>query len=89
MVAAVAALGVTLAAAAAPALAAQRPGGPAASQARPATGPHTAAGRMSPGAPWAHIAAGAYYTCGIRTDTTPVVLGRQRRAANVTVVESS
>jgi hypothetical protein len=44
---------------------------------------------MSPGAPWAHIAAGAYYTCGIRTDTTPVVLGRQRRAANVTVVESS
>ena len=69
MVAAVAALGVTLAAAAAPALAAQRPGSPA-SHTRPATGPHPGAGRMSPGASWAHIAAGEYYDCGIRTDAT-------------------
>jgi hypothetical protein len=70
MVAVVAALGVTLAAAAAPALAAQRPGSSAASHTRPATGPHTADGRMSPGASWAHIAAGSYFTCGIRTDGT-------------------
>ena len=70
MVAVVAALAVTLAAAAAPALAEQRAGGPAASQARPATGPHPADGRMSSGAPWAHIAAGEYYLCGIRTGGT-------------------
>ena len=77
MVATVAAVGVTMAAvavtlatAAAPALAAQRPGGPAASHTRPASRPHPAAGRMSPGAPWAHIAAGEYYICGIRTDGT-------------------
>ncbi len=62
---------VTVAMAAAPALAAQRPGGPAASHARTgATGQQTATGRMSPGAPWAHIAAGGDATCGIRTDAT-------------------
>ena len=70
VMAVMAALVVTLAAAAAPALATQRPGSPAAGQARPATGQHPAAGRMSPGAPWAHIAAGEYYICGIRTDGT-------------------
>ena len=59
-----------MAAAAVPALAAQHPGGTAASHTRPATGQHTATGRMSPGAPWAHIAAGDLHTCGIRTDST-------------------
>ena len=69
--AAAGAAAVVVAAAAGPALAAQRPGGPAASHTRPATRPHPAApGRMSPGAPWAHIAAGEYYICGIRTDGT-------------------
>jgi alpha-tubulin suppressor-like RCC1 family protein len=72
MVAGVAALAVVLAAAAAPAFAAQqRPGSPAAGHARAdPTGEHKAAGRMSPGIPWVHIAAGGGHTCGIRTDGT-------------------
>ena len=70
-VAAVGGLVVSLAAAAAPALAAQHPGGTAASYARPGVSQHTASGRMSPGAPWAHIATGgSYHGCGIRTDST-------------------
>ena len=68
---ALAALGVAVAAAGAPALASQRSGGPAASHApEGATGPRPAAGRMSPGDPWAHVAAGGDASCGIRTDGT-------------------
>ena len=63
--AAVGGLAVTVAAAAAPALAVQQPGGTAASYARIATGPRTATGQMSSGAPWAHIAAGDVHACGI------------------------
>jgi Regulator of chromosome condensation (RCC1) repeat len=70
-VAAVGGLVVSLAATAVPALAAQHPGSPAASHARAgAVGRHMATGRMSPGAPWTQIAAGAFHTCGIRTGGT-------------------
>lgn len=69
--AAVAGLAVSLAAAAVPALAAQHPGGLAASQTCAGViGQHMATGGMSPGAPWVHIAAGIYYTCATRTDGT-------------------
>jgi alpha-tubulin suppressor-like RCC1 family protein len=69
-VAAIGGVAVLVAAASVPALAAQRPGGTAASHARPAIGQHAAAGRMSPGAPWIHVATGALHTCGIRADGT-------------------
>jgi alpha-tubulin suppressor-like RCC1 family protein len=70
-VAAVGGLAVSLATGVVPALAAQHPGGPAASQTRAdARGQHSTAGRMSPGTPWARIAAGGDHTCGIRTDGT-------------------
>ena len=63
--------GLAVIVAATPALAAQHPGGTAASHARAgATGRHTAAGRMSPGPRWAHVAAGSIHTCGIRTGGT-------------------
>ena len=70
-VAAAGGLAVSLATGVVPALAAQHLGGPAASHTRAdATGQHTTAGRMSPGTPWARIAAGGDHTCGIRTDGT-------------------
>ena len=60
-----------VAVAAAPALAAQHLPGPAASHGRAgAIAQHLATGRMTLSAPWAHIAAGAYHTCGIRADGT-------------------
>ena len=69
--AALAVAAVAVAVAAAPALAAQRLPGPAASHARAgAIAQHLATGRMTLSAPWAHIAAGAYHTCGIRADST-------------------
>ena len=62
---------VAVAVAATPALAAQRLPGPAASHARAgAIAQHLATGRMTLSALWAHIAAGAYHTCGIRADGT-------------------
>jgi alpha-tubulin suppressor-like RCC1 family protein len=67
-VAAIGGVAVLVAAGSVPALAAQRPGGAAASRARPAIGQHAAAGRMSPRAPWTHIATGALHTCAIRTE---------------------
>jgi alpha-tubulin suppressor-like RCC1 family protein len=71
MVTAVAALGITVAAASSPALAAQHPGGLAARHTRAGTtGRPTVTGRMSPGAPWARIAAGGDHTCGIRAGGT-------------------
>ena len=70
-VAAMGGLAVLVTAAAVPALAAQHPGGPAASHTRTgATGQHAATGRMSSGAAWTHIAAGSLHICGIRTDAT-------------------
>ena len=70
VVAAVAGLAVCLAAATVPAVAAQHPGGPAASHSRRAAGQHADAGRMNHRARWAHLAAGASHTCGIRTGGT-------------------
>ena len=69
-VAGLAGLAACLAGAGVPALAAQHPGGAAASPTRPASGQHPATGQMSPGAPWAHIAAGFAHNCGIRTGGT-------------------
>ena len=63
--------GWALATAAAPALAAPRPGGPAASHIRPATtGQHTTASRMNQGPRWAHIGLGADHTCATRANGT-------------------
>jgi len=71
-VAVVAGLPVTLAAATIPALAAPHSGGAAASHTRPATSTvrHPAAGRWHHRPRWAHIAAGSFYTCGIRAGGT-------------------
>jgi Regulator of chromosome condensation (RCC1) repeat len=63
--------GLAVTAAAAPALAAQHPGGPAASHTRPATsGQHTPASRMSHGPQWTHVAPGGHHTCATRANGT-------------------
>ena len=57
--------------AAAPALAAQHPDGPAASHSGPAaTGPHTPARRISQGPQWTHVAPGGHHTCATRANGT-------------------
>jgi alpha-tubulin suppressor-like RCC1 family protein len=69
--AAVGGLAVSLAAAALPALAAQHAGGPVAGQVRAGTTrQHMSTSRMSPGAPWTQITAGAFHTCGIHSGGT-------------------
>jgi hypothetical protein len=63
-------LAVLVAAGAVPALAAQHPGGPAASHASAGARQRPATGRMSPGPRWAGLATGANHTCGTRADGT-------------------
>ena len=70
-VGAIAGLAVTVAAAAAPALAGQHPRGPAGGLARVDRAEQgIPAGAMKPAAPWAHIVTGDAHTCGIRADGT-------------------
>jgi alpha-tubulin suppressor-like RCC1 family protein len=68
-VAVTAGLAVTMAAA--PALAVQHPGGPAASHTRAASaGQHAPTSRMNHGPQWAHIAPGGSHTCATGTNGT-------------------
>ena len=64
-------LALTMATAAAPALAAPHRGGPAASHPRPATsGQHIMASRMNHGPQWAHIGLGADHNCATHASGT-------------------